>query len=111
MVANLTIGRKKDRSKTKLWKTLSARFEELAHQLIIDVDRDSDAYNCAFAAFKLPKEIEEEKTSSAKRFKKETKYAAEVPMEVVRIVHSILPMIDIVARKGNSNTVTDALWL
>mgnify|MGYP002233725159 CR=1 FL=1 len=40
---------------------LSARFEELAHQLIIDVDRDSDAYNCVFAAFKLPKEIEEEK--------------------------------------------------
>ena len=29
-------------------------------------------------------------------------------MEVARIVHSILPMIDVVARKGNSNAVTDA---
>ena len=39
---------------------------------------------------------------------KETKYAAQVPMEVARTVHSILPMIDVVARKGNSNAVTDA---
>ena len=97
MVANLTIGRKK-----------SARFEELARQLIIDVDRDSDAYNRVFAAFKLPKETEEEKNIRSEAIQKETKYAAEIPMEVARIVHSILPMIDVVARKGNSNAVTDA---
>lgn len=108
MVANLTIGRKKYAEVNEVMEDLSARFEELAHQLIIDVDRDSDAYNCVFAAFKLPKEIEEEKNILSEAIQKETKYAAEVPMEVVRIVHSILPMIDIVARKGNSNTVTDA---
>lgn len=61
MVANLTIGRKKYAEVNEVMEDLSARFEELAHQLIIDVDRDSDAYNCVFAAFKLPKEIEEEK--------------------------------------------------
>ena len=44
----------------KLWKTFPPVFEELARQLIIDVDRDSDAYNRVFAAFKLPKETEEE---------------------------------------------------
>ena len=89
-------------------EALSARFEELARQLIIDVDRDSDAYNRVFAAFKLPKETEEEKNIRSEAIQKETKYAAEVPMEVARIVHSILPMIDVVARKGNSNAVTDA---
>ena len=73
MVANLTIGRKKYAEVNEVMEDLSARFEELARQLIIDVDRDS-----------------------------------EVPMEVARIVHSILPMIDVVARKGNSNAVTDA---
>ena len=93
MVANLTIGRKKYAEVNEVMEDLSARFEELARQLIIDVDRDSDAYNRVFAAFKLPKETED---------------AAEVPMEVARIVHSILPMIDVVARKGNSNAVTDA---
>ena len=105
MVANLTIGRKKYAEVNEVMEDLSARFEELARQLIIDVDRDSDAYNRVFAAFKLPKE---EKNILSEAIQKETKYAAEVPMEVARIVHSILPMIDVVARKGNSNAVTDA---
>lgn len=59
MVANLTIGRKKYAEVNEVMEDLSARFEELARQLIIDVDRDSDAYNRVFAAFKLPKETEE----------------------------------------------------
>ena len=108
MVANLTIGRKKYAEVNEVMEDLSARFEEMARQLIIDVDRDSDAYNRVFAAFKLPKETEEEKNIRSEAIQKETKYAAEVPMEVARIVHSILPMIDVVARKGNSNAVTDA---
>ena len=54
------------------------------------------------------KRREEEKNIRSEAIQKETKYAAEVPMEVARIVHSILPMIDVVARKGNSNAVTDA---
>ena len=107
MVANLTIGRKKYAEVNEVMEDLSARFEELARQLIIDVDRDSDAYR-VFAAFKLPKETEEEKNIRNEAIQKETKYAAEVPMEVARTVHSILPMIDVVARKGNSNAVTDA---
>ena len=86
MVANLTIGR----------------------QLITDVDRDSEAYDRVFSAFKLPKETDEEKAIRSEAIQKETKYAAQVPMEVARTVHSILPMIDVVARKGNSNAVTDA---
>ena len=53
-------------------------------------------------------ETEEEKNIRSEAIQKETKYATEVPMEVARIVHSILPMIDVVARKGNSNAVTDA---
>ena len=96
MVANLTIGRKKYAEVNEVMEDLSARFEELARQLIIDVDRDSDAYNRVFAAFKLPKETEEEKNIRSEAIQKETKYAAEVPM------------IDVVARKGNSNAVADA---
>ena len=66
------------------------------------------AYDRVFSAFKLPKETDEEKAIRSEAIQKETKYAAQVPMEVARTVHSILPMIDVVARKGNSNAVTDA---
>lgn len=108
MVANLTVGRKKYVEVNDLMQELANRFEKLAQQLLEDVDRDSDAYNRVFAAFKLPKETDEEKAIRSEAIQKETQYAAQVPMEVARAVHAVLPMIDAVARKGNSNAVTDA---
>ena len=98
MVANLTIGRKKYVEVNEIMEDLSVRFEELTRQLITDVDRDSEAYDRVFSAFKLPKETDEEKAIRSEAIQKETKYAAQVPMEVARTVHSILPMIDVVAR-------------
>ena len=54
MVANLTIGRKKYVEVNEIMEDLSVRFEELTRQLITDVDRDSEAYDRVFSAFKLP---------------------------------------------------------
>jgi len=108
MVANLTIGRKKYAEVNDIMVELSSRFEKMSQRLIEDVDRDSDAYNRVFAAFKLPKETDEEKQVRSEAIQRETKYAAQVPMEVARAVYEVLPMIDTVAQKGNSNAVTDA---
>ena len=108
MVANLTIGRKKYAEVNDIMVELSSRFEKLSSHLIEDVDRDSDAYNRVFAAFKMPKDTDEEKQDRSEAIQRETKYAAQVPMEVARAVYEVLPMIDTVAQKGNSNAVTDA---
>lgn len=108
MVANLTVGRKKYAEVNDIMVELSSRFEKMSQRLIEDVDRDSDAYNRVFAAFKLPKETDEEKIVRSEAIQRETKYAAQVPMEVARAVYEVLPMIDTVAQKGNSNAVTDA---
>ena len=108
MVANLTVCRKKYAEVNDIMEELSSRFEKLSSRLIEDVDRDSDAYNRVFAAFKMPKETDEEKAIRSEAIQRETKYAAQVPMEVARAVYEVLPMIDTVAQKGNSNAVTDA---
>lgn len=108
MVANLTVGRKKYVELNDLMQELAGRLEKTAGRLLADVDRDSDAYNRVFAAFKLPKETDEEKAARSEAIQRETKYAAEVPMEVARAVHDILPQIATVAQRGNSNAVTDA---
>ena len=93
MVANLTVGRKKYVEVNDLMQELAGRLEKTAGRLLADVDRDSDAYNRVFAAFKLPKETDEEKAARSEAIQRETKYAAEVPMEVARAVHDILPQI------------------
>ena len=70
MVANLTIGRKKYVEVNEIMEDLSVRFEELTRQLITDVDRDSEAYDRVFSAFKLPKETDEEKAIRSEAYGK-----------------------------------------
>ena len=108
MVANLTVGRKKYAEVNDEMEQISARMTEQSAKLLADVDRDAEAYDRVFAAFKLPKETDEEKAVRKEAIQRETKYAAEVPMEVARTASALLSMIDAAARRGNSNAVTDA---
>lgn len=107
MVANLTIGKKKYADCEAEMKVIAAKAASIAQELVLDVDRDSDAYDKVFAAFKLPKETDEEKAARSQAIQESTKYAAEVPMEVARRVYSLLDMIDAVVARGNQNAVTD----
>lgn len=107
MVANLTIGKKKYADCEAEMKVIAAKAASIAQKLVLDVDRDSDAYDKVFAAFKLPKETDEEKAARSQAIQESTKYAAEVPMEVARRVYSLLDMIDAVVARGNQNAVTD----
>ena len=107
MVANLTIGKKKYADCEAEMKEIAAKAASIAQELVLDVDRDSDAYDKVFAAFKLPKETDAEKAARSQAIQESTKYAAEVPMEVARRVYSLLDMIDAVVARGNQNAVTD----
>lgn len=84
MVANLTIGKKKYEDKEGLMKKIVAITENYRASFMKDIDADSEAYNNVFAAFKLPKETDEEKTERNNQIQEATKIAAEIPMEVAR---------------------------
>ena len=107
MVAGLTIGRKKYAEVEEQMKQLVERVQEIRHQLILDVDRDSEAYNVVFAAFQMPKETDEQKAARSAQIQEATKIAANVPMEVARRVYSLLSDIEEVVSNGNQNAVTD----
>ncbi|MCE8181707.1 cyclodeaminase/cyclohydrolase family protein [Porphyromonas gingivalis] len=107
MVANLTIGKKKYVEVEAEMQTIATEAAAIQKELVLDIDRDSDAYNKVFAAFKLPKETEDEKAVRSAQIQEMTKYAASVPMEVARRVHSLLPLIEAVVAKGNQNAITD----
>ena len=108
MVAGLTIGRKKYADCEEEMKALAAHFEQVRGELVSDIDNDAEAYNRVFAAFKMPKESDEEKALRTATIQQETKHAAEVPMGVARKVCESLGKLEIVAQKGNQNAVTDA---
>lgn len=108
MVANLTIGKKKYEDKEGLMKKIVAITENYRASFMKDIDADSEAYNNVFAAFKLPKETDEEKTERNNQIQEATKIAAEIPMEVARKAVDIMDVIAQVADHGNQNAITDA---
>ena len=108
MVANLTIGKKKYADVEGQMRTIATEAAIIRERLIRDIDRDSEAYDRVFAAFKLPQETEEEKAERSRVIQDATKQAAMVPMEVAEEIASVMETIIYVAHKGNRNAVTDA---
>lgn len=107
MVAGLTIGKKKYAAVEEQMTQLAGRVQEIRQQLILDVDRDSEAYNVVFEAFQMPKDTDEQKAARSAQIQEATKHAANVPMEVARRVYSLLSDIEEVVSNGNQNAVTD----
>lgn len=108
MVANLTIGKKKYAEVEGQMKTIAIEAAAIRERLVRDIDRDSEAYNLVFAAFKLPKETEEQLALRNQAIQEATKEAARVPMQVAEEVATVMETIIYVAHKGNRNAVTDA---
>ena len=108
MVANLTIGKKKYADVEGQMKTIATEAALIRERLIRDIDRDSEAYDRVFAAFKLPKETEEQIAERSRTIQDAIKEAAMVPMQVAEEVASVMETIIYVAHKGNRNAVTDA---
>lgn len=107
MVANLTIGKKKYAEVQDEMAEIAKKAAELQKELVLDVDRDSEAYDGVAQAFKLPKETDEEKAIRSAAIQENTKIAALVPMEVARRASALLPSIEAVVARGNQNAITD----
>lgn len=108
MVANLTIGKKKYAEYDGQMRTIAVEAATIRQRLIEYIDKDSDAYNRVFSAFKLPKETEEEIARRSQEIQDATKEAALVPMQVAREIGLVMETVIYVAHKGNQNAVTDA---
>lgn len=108
MVGNLTIGKKKYADVEEEMREIVSRVSEIQKELLEAVDKDSDAFNVVFAAFKWPKETEEEKKARSAEIQRGTKIAADVPMRVAEKAAELMPLIEKVIMEGNQNSITDA---
>lgn len=107
MVANLTVGRKKYAEVDEEMREVAKKVQDIRHELIQAIDKDSEAYNEVSRAFKMPKETEWEKETRSAIIQEATKKAAAVPMEIAKTAFDLVPLIDQVVKKGNQNAITD----
>ena len=108
MVAQLTIGKKKYADVEENMKEIAAVFNSCLDEFTSYIDKDSDAYNAVFSAFQLPKETDEEKATRTLKIQEATKIAAEIPLQVAQKACKVMDFVDIAAKTGNRNAVTDA---
>lgn len=107
MLANLTIGKKKYENIESEMKDIVVKMSEIRKYFMHDIDRDSDAYNMVFEAYKMPDNTTEEKSERKEKIQERTKIASLIPMEVAERAFSMLDMISFTTIHGNQNAATD----
>lgn len=107
MVANLTIGKKAYADVSDEMHQIVLQATALRSFFVQAIDEDSNAFDGVMAAYKLPKETEQEKEIRSAKIEDSTKQAALVPLEVARKSLEVIKLSDKVVLKGNKNAITD----
>ena len=107
MVANLTIGRKEFEAVEDDMQKIAQAAAGLRKKLQNDIDNDAQAYQEVLAAFKLPKDTDDEKKQRSNAIQQAFKTAATVPLGVARDAITLMDLAARAIKDGNPNAVTD----
>ncbi len=108
MVCNLTKAKQGYESVQDEIAEVLEKSEGLRKDLIDLIDKDTDAFNEVMKSLKMPKETEDQKEERRNAMQTAFKQAAEVPLETARKCVQILDVAQVVAEKGNKNSISDA---
>ena len=107
MVCNLTIGKKKYADIESEMTALKEKLSSYIDKFITLGKNDNEAFERVLDAFKLPKETDEQKRLRNEAIEKSTLEAAYVPAEVIKNCREVIPLLEIIANKGNQNSLSD----
>jgi glutamate formiminotransferase / formiminotetrahydrofolate cyclodeaminase len=108
MVAALTHGKKGYEGLEDEMEEIGINSQKLKEDFIIDIDRDTDAFNKVMDAMRLPKKTEEEKAIRQSAIEEANKHAALVPFGVLERSFSAAELAERAVQHGNKNSVSDA---
>jgi formiminotetrahydrofolate cyclodeaminase len=108
MVAGLTLGKKKYASVAAEMLALKDMAERLQGDLLALIQRDAEAFAPLAAAYRLPKNTEQEKAHKAQVMETALREACSVPLEVMRKCGDVIVLLETAAAKGNACALSDA---
>jgi glutamate formiminotransferase/formiminotetrahydrofolate cyclodeaminase len=114
MVARLTIGKKRYAEHEEAMKAVERETESLRRELTDLIAEDARAYEAFRAAGKMSQRTPEEVATRASALTEAARRAAQVPLRTAETCVRALEQLEIVARLGNENAVSDAgvaAWL
>lgn len=108
MVANLSAHKRGWDNRWKEFSDVAVQGMNLQKQLLLLVDADTAAFNGIMEAYGMPKGTPDQAESRLQAIQNATRHAIEVPMEVARISLQGMELAELMAEKGNPNSITDA---
>jgi len=108
MVAGLTLGKKKYAEVEGRVRVLAGAAQDALGRFMALVAEDAASYDAVSAAYKLPKETDDQKAARAGAIEAALLHAARVPLETAGLALSTLEAAEEMVRIGNANCVTDA---
>ena len=108
MVGRVTLGKKKYAAVESQMAELVQQGDKLRVAFLNAANLDAAAFNAVMAAFKLPKETEQQKSARQAAVDAATLEAARQPLEVARLATECLRLALQATRLGNTNAISDA---
>jgi glutamate formiminotransferase/formiminotetrahydrofolate cyclodeaminase len=108
MVANLSSHKKGWDDRWEEFSEWAEKGQRYKDELVKLVDMDTAAFNGIMTAFGLPKSSSEEKTARDQAIQEATKYAIEIPFQVMMAAYGSMAVIKAMAETGNPNSASDA---
>ncbi|PZR25444.1 MAG: glutamate formimidoyltransferase [Citrobacter freundii] len=108
MVANLSSHKKGWDDRWEEFSNWADKAQQYKARLIGLVDADTRAFNRIMDAFGLPKSTDAEKTARHAAIQDATKFAIDIPFQVMQTAYESMSVIKAMAETGNPNSVSDA---
>ncbi|NND93967.1 MAG: glutamate formimidoyltransferase [Flavobacteriales bacterium] len=107
MVANLSSHKRGWDDRWEEFSEWAVKGQEYLTKLLYLVDEDTNSFNKIMEAFQLPKGTEEEKSARKQAIQDATRYAIEIPYEVMKTCYESMEVMKAMVEKGNPNSITD----
>ncbi|MCF6342322.1 MAG: glutamate formimidoyltransferase, partial [Bacteroidales bacterium] len=108
MVANLSAHKRGWDERWEEFSDWAAKGQKYKDELLRLVDEDTNAFNKIMDAFALPKKTDEEKTARKQAIESASKYAMEIPFQVMDTAYRSIEVMRAMAENSNPNSVSDA---
>jgi glutamate formiminotransferase/formiminotetrahydrofolate cyclodeaminase len=107
MVANLSAHKRGWDHRWEYFSEIAEKGMEIQTKLLFLVEEDTRAFNLIMEAFKLPNDTQEQKNLRKAAIQEATRYAAEVPLNVMQTAYEAFDVLKAMALEGMESSISD----
>jgi glutamate formiminotransferase/formiminotetrahydrofolate cyclodeaminase len=108
MVANLSSHKAGWDDKWEYYSKWAEKGQEYKNRLMHLVDEDTNAFNKIIEGFRMPKSTDNEKETRLKAIEEATKYATEIPYQVMETAYQSMEVMQAMIKEGLPSSLSDA---